>query len=95
MEIPHLTGRDSAVPRPDPTRPDAARRVPVVDLDDRELWISLGGALENLLVADGQPTAPPLSLGDIVLVEPVKEARARGVLHSVRPFGRFTPTGVV
>ena len=46
MKIPHLTGRDSAVPRPDPTR-----RVPVVDPDDRELWISLGGALENLLVA--------------------------------------------
>ena len=31
--------------------PDLTRRVPVVDPDDRELWISLGGALENLLVA--------------------------------------------
>ncbi len=31
--------------------PDAARRLPVVDPHDRELWISLGCALENLLVA--------------------------------------------
>lgn len=30
---------------------DYARRLPVVDPDDRELWISLGCALENLLVA--------------------------------------------
>jgi len=32
-------------------RPDLARRLPVVDPQDRELWISLGCALENLLVA--------------------------------------------
>lgn len=32
-------------------RPDFARRLPVVDPQDRELWISLGCALENLLVA--------------------------------------------
>ena len=31
--------------------PDLTRRVPVVDPDNRELWISLGSALENLLVA--------------------------------------------
>ncbi len=31
--------------------PDYARRLPVVDPNDRELWISLGCALENLLVA--------------------------------------------
>ncbi|WP_310394216.1 Acg family FMN-binding oxidoreductase [Hymenobacter sp.] len=31
--------------------PDLTRRVPVVDPADRELWMSLGGALENLLVA--------------------------------------------
>lgn len=31
--------------------PDATRRLPVVDPHDRELWISLGCALENLLVA--------------------------------------------
>ncbi len=32
-------------------RPDVSRRLPVVDPQDRELWISLGCALENLLVA--------------------------------------------
>ncbi len=31
--------------------PDYTRRLPVVDPDDRELWISLGCALENLLIA--------------------------------------------
>lgn len=31
--------------------PDTSRRLPAVDPDDRELWISLGCALENLLVA--------------------------------------------
>ena len=31
--------------------PDYTRRLPAVDPDDRELWISLGCALENLLVA--------------------------------------------
>src|SRR3990172_3907534 len=31
--------------------PDYTRRLPVVDSNNRELWISLGCALENLLVA--------------------------------------------
>ncbi|MEW5961151.1 MAG: twin-arginine translocation signal domain-containing protein, partial [Chloroflexota bacterium] len=31
-------------------QPDYTRRLPVVDPHDRELWISLGCALENLLV---------------------------------------------
>lgn len=31
--------------------PDYTRRLPVVDPQDRELWISLGCALENLLLA--------------------------------------------
>jgi hypothetical protein len=31
--------------------PDTSRRLPVVDPHDRELWMSLGCALENLLVA--------------------------------------------
>ncbi|MCA8833364.1 ArsO family NAD(P)H-dependent flavin-containing monooxygenase [Hymenobacter pini] len=39
-------------------------------------------------------TAPAASLGDIVMVDAVKDARQRGVLSSVRPFERFTPTGV-
>lgn len=39
--------------------------------------------------------AATTTLGDIVMVPPVKEARDRGVLTSVRPFERFTATGVV
>ncbi len=31
--------------------PDTSRRLPVVDPSDREMWISLGCALENMLVA--------------------------------------------
>jgi putative flavoprotein involved in K+ transport len=42
----------------------------------------------------GVAVAPPPTLGDIVMVDSVKEARARDVLHSVRPFAHFTPTGV-
>lgn len=37
----------------------------------------------------------PGGFGDIVMVPPVREARDRGVLHAVRPFVRFTPSGVV
>lgn len=39
--------------------------------------------------------APIGGLGDIVMVPPVKEARERGALTSVRPFTTFTATGVV
>ena len=39
--------------------------------------------------------AATTTLGDIVMVPPVKEARDRGVLTSVRPFECFTATGVV
>ncbi|OYQ36682.1 pyridine nucleotide-disulfide oxidoreductase [Niveispirillum lacus] len=41
------------------------------------------------------PDAPPGGLGDIVMVAPVKAARDRGDLGSVRPFVRFTRTGVM
>ncbi|MBT9395420.1 NAD(P)/FAD-dependent oxidoreductase [Hymenobacter sp. NST-14] len=43
----------------------------------------------------GLEIAPPPTLGDVVMVDSVKEARRRGVLGSVRPFGQFTRTGVV
>ncbi|WP_353187658.1 ArsO family NAD(P)H-dependent flavin-containing monooxygenase [Pseudomonas sp.] len=42
-----------------------------------------------------EPQQPIGGLGDIVMVPPVKEARERGVLNAVRPFTRFTSTGVV
>jgi putative flavoprotein involved in K+ transport len=41
----------------------------------------------------GKNERPP-SLGDIVMVPSVKEARARGVLQSVRPFRAFYENGV-
>lgn len=45
---------------------------------------------------EGREIAQPVGgLGDVVMVPPVKEARERGVLHAVRPFTRFTTTGVV
>lgn len=43
----------------------------------------------------GVDAPPPGGLGDVVMVEPVKAARARGVLHAVRPFVGFTASGVV
>jgi cation diffusion facilitator CzcD-associated flavoprotein CzcO len=48
--------------------------------------------------AGSAPAAPTLAeggLGQVVMVPPVREARARGVLQSVRPFTRFTAHGVV
>lgn len=38
---------------------------------------------------------PAGGFGDIVMVEPVREARRRDVLHAERPFERFTKHGVV
>ena len=44
---------------------------------------------------EGLPPQQAASLGDIVMVPPVREARDRGVLHTVRPFEYFTTRGVV
>lgn len=45
---------------------------------------------------EGRDPGPPRGgLGDIVMVPPVREARDRGALRSVRPFLRFEPDGVV
>ena len=44
---------------------------------------------------EGRPVEDlPGGFGDIVMVPPVLDARARGVLHSRRPFSRFTASGV-
>lgn len=43
----------------------------------------------------GPGDAPVGGIGDIVMVPPVKEARERGDLTSVRPFERMTAGGVV
>jgi thioredoxin reductase len=42
----------------------------------------------------GKQLKPP-SLGDIVMVDSVREARARKVLKSVRPFDHFTDDSIV
>lgn len=44
---------------------------------------------------EGRDPPPQANLGHIVMVPPVVEARERGVLTAVRPFTRFTETGVV
>ena len=44
---------------------------------------------------EGGEEEPVRGLGDIVMVPPVKEARDRGALESVRPFKSFTEEGVV
>lgn len=43
----------------------------------------------------GPGDTPVGGIGDIVMVPPVKEARAQGDLTTVRPFDRMTATGVV
>jgi putative flavoprotein involved in K+ transport len=43
---------------------------------------------------EGKTVVPLGGLGDVVMVESVKEARHRNVLHSVRPFQAFTEKGV-
>ncbi|HAA14383.1 MAG TPA: pyridine nucleotide-disulfide oxidoreductase [Cytophagales bacterium] len=43
----------------------------------------------------GEAKQRPYSLGDIVMLDSVKEARARDVLHARRPFESFTAHGVV
>ncbi len=44
---------------------------------------------------EGNEEEPVGGLGDIVMVPPVREARDRGALKSVRPFESFTEEGVV
>jgi putative flavoprotein involved in K+ transport len=44
---------------------------------------------------EGKAIEPIGGLGDVVMVDSVKEARVRNVLHSVRPFAAFTESGVI
>jgi cation diffusion facilitator CzcD-associated flavoprotein CzcO len=46
-------------------------------------------------IQEGRTPDPPRSLGDIVAVASVRDARARGVLNAVPMFERFSPSGVV
>jgi putative flavoprotein involved in K+ transport len=46
-------------------------------------------------IQEGRTPDPPRSLGDIVAVASVRDARARGALNAVPMFERFSPSGVV
>jgi nitroreductase len=59
-------------------RPDFSRRLPVVDPDDHALFISLGAALENLLIAAGER-------GLASEVEAFGAAEPDGILVRLRP----------
>ncbi|MFA7441238.1 MAG: ArsO family NAD(P)H-dependent flavin-containing monooxygenase [Sphingomonadaceae bacterium] len=68
------------------------RREPVFlpdDVDGRVLFERASARVRGDFEEDATTT-----LGDIVMVPSVKEARDRGVFKSVRPFTRFTETGV-
>jgi len=60
------------------------------DVDGRALFARASARVQG----DFNPAATT-TIGDIVMVPPVRAARDRGVLTSMRPFSRFTPTGVV
>ncbi|MFT0861975.1 ArsO family NAD(P)H-dependent flavin-containing monooxygenase [Ancylobacter sp. G4_0304] len=57
------------------------------DVDGRVLFERASARVRGEIGAAG--------FGDIVMVPPVKEARDRGILQTVRPFERFTPDGVI
>ena len=60
------------------------------DVDGRVLFSRATARIRNK-----EAQILPGGFGDIVMVPPVREARERGVLHSVRPFAKFTQQGVV
>jgi cation diffusion facilitator CzcD-associated flavoprotein CzcO len=63
------------------------------DVDGRVLFEQATARWRAL--QDGSPPEPVRSLGDVVMVPAVREARERGALHAVPAFERFTRTGVV
>jgi hypothetical protein len=62
------------------------------DIDGRYLFSEESARYRAMTVGT---TAPPRTLGDIVMVEPVRRARDRGVMQAVPMFTRFTEEGVV
>jgi cation diffusion facilitator CzcD-associated flavoprotein CzcO len=86
-EVSRIAGRTTWVTEREPVfLPD--------DVDGRILFER--ATARWLAEREGRP-APPIDggLGDVVAVPPVREARARGVLGSVRPFARLTTDGAV
>lgn len=74
--------------------PDTSRRLPVVDPDDRELWISLGCALENLLLAARAagyaPTVAYPGTVDIIRVQLAPDTPQAGPLFDAIPLRQTT-----
>ena len=68
--------------------PDTTRRLPVVDPDNRELWISLGCALENLLIAARaggfNPEVTYPDTADLISVRLTPGARRRTISAAVQ-----------
>lgn len=64
-------------------------------VDGRVLFDRASAQYKALTEGNGSVSKPADLLGHIVMVEPVREARDRGTLHSRRPFERFTKNGVV
>jgi putative flavoprotein involved in K+ transport len=63
------------------------------DVDGRYLFEQ--ATVRYRALQQGRTPDPPRSLGDIVMVPPVRAARVRGALDAVPMFTRFTATGVV
>jgi hypothetical protein len=74
--------------------PDSTRHLPVVDPHDRELWISLGCALENLLVAARaagyMPAVTYPDAADFIHIELTPETAQAGALFDAIPLRQNT-----
>ncbi|MXO48889.1 SidA/IucD/PvdA family monooxygenase [Erythrobacter vulgaris] len=68
-------------------------REPILLPDDVDGRVLFERAIARLKT--GNRDEPVGGIGNIVMVPPVKAARDRGILRSVRPFVRMTETGVV
>jgi cation diffusion facilitator CzcD-associated flavoprotein CzcO len=67
------------------------------EVDGRVLFDRATAVYQAQQAGGSSAAAPPAEdgLGQVVMIPPVRAARARGVLQSVRPFTRFTAHGVV
>ena len=65
------------------------------DVDGRVLFDRATAQYRARQAGTALPPAAVAGLGQIVMTPAVREARERGALRSVRPFQRFTATGVV
>lgn len=71
-------------------------REPVFLPDDVDGRVLFQVATQRYQAAqEGRSPQSVLSLGDIVMIDSVKEARDRGVLKTVRPFSKIIPEGAV